>query len=333
MSGISAIIPNWNGGALVERVLEGLRTQTCPPEEIILVDNGSEDDSVEVARRKGAKVVALGRNAGFSGAVNRGIQESRREWLAIVNNDVEPARDWLEGLREAVEAPGAWFATGKLCNAAQRDSIDGTYDMLCRGGCAWRAGHGRRDGPMWAGGRKIGFAPFTAALFRAELFREVGLLDERFESYLEDVEFCLRCAIKGYEGVYAPEAVAYHVGSATLGPWHKETVRRISRNQLLLVAKHYPGRCLLQYGWPILVAQTLWGALALRKGAGLAFLRGKWEALRMAGRMRREAVWKAAEPRRLARILEHGEADILELQRQTGFDRYWRLYFALTSLV
>jgi GT2 family glycosyltransferase len=183
---------------------------------------------------------------------------------------------------------------------------------------------------LWDGSRKIAFAPFTAALFRVELFRRVGVLDERFESYLEDLDFGLRCALQGYEGLYVPQAVAYHQGSATLGAWHKDTIRRIARNQVLLVAKHFPGAQLWRSGWAILVAQTLWGAVALRHGRGGAFLRGKLQGLRMFRQMRREAAWRAAELGRLASVLEQSEAEILEVQRQSGFDRYWRWYFALT---
>jgi GT2 family glycosyltransferase len=250
--------------------------------------------------------------------------------VAVVNNDVEPDPDWLERLLGAAESSGTWFATGKLLETAQPGRIDGTYDALCRGGCAWRVGHGRPDGPLWDGSRKIAFAPFTAALFRVELFRRVGVLDERFESYLEDLDFGLRCALQGYEGLYVPQAVAYHQGSATLGAWHKDTIRRIARNQVLLVAKHFPGAQLWRSGWAILVAQTLWGAVALRHGRGGAFLRGKLQGLRMFRQMRREAAWRAAELGRLASVLEQSEAEILEVQRQSGFDRYWRWYFALT---
>jgi GT2 family glycosyltransferase len=331
MPGITVIIPNWNGCSLTETLLDRLRNQSCTAAEVIVVDNGSTDNSVEMARSRGARVVEMGTNTGFSVAVNRGIEESRTEWVAILNNDVEPARDWLERLAKAVGQPRVWFATGKLLNPAHPEALDGTYDVLCRGACAWRAGQGRPDGPMWARTKRIRFAPFTAALFRKELFEKVGLLDERFESYLEDIDFCLRCAVRGYYGLYVPGAVAYHAGSATLGRWHKDTVRRISRNQVLLVAKHYPPRYLLRYGWSIFVAQTLWGFVAFRHGRGFSFLRGKVEGLWMLRRMRRGAAWKAV-PRRLSRVLEESESDMFRLQRGAGFDRYWRLYFVLTSL-
>ena len=297
-----------------------------------MVDNGSVDGSVEMARSRGATVLEMGVNAGFARAVNRGAEAARTPWVAILNNDVEPGAEWLERLLGAASRTGAWFATGKLLNGQDRTLIDGTYDLLCRGGCAWRAGHGRPDGPGWAAPRRIRFAPLTAALVRAELFRRVGPLEERFESYLEDVEFGLRCALGGYRGIYVPGAVAWHAGSATLGVWHADTVRRMSRNQALLVAKHYPGQELARYAWPIMVAQLLWGLAALCRGRGLAWLRGKWEALRLWPGLRREAAWKGTPPRQLRRILRVSEGEIYRFQRQGGFDAYWRAYFALTWL-
>lgn len=331
MPGVTAIIPNWNGRALLARLFEHLRAQTRAFDEVIVVDNGSADGSAELARANGAKVIEMGRNAGFSAAVNEGIRQAQTEWVAILNNDVEPAPDWLERLATTIAQPEVWFATGKLLNFENRNALDGTYDILCRGACAWRAGHGRADGPAWGRARRIRFAPFTAVLFRKDLFRRIGTLDERFESYLEDVDFCLRAAVRGYTGVYVPDAVAYHRGSATLGPWHKDTVRRISRNQVLLVAKHYPARYFVRYGWSIFVAQALWGFVALSHGRFFSYLRGKAEGLFLFPRMRKEALWEDA-PRRLSRILEHSELDMFRLQRGTGFDRYWRVYFALTCL-
>jgi GT2 family glycosyltransferase len=331
MPGVTVVIPNWNRRDLIVSLLDRLRAQTCPIEEIIVVDNGSHDGSVEAARSKGARVIPLGANFGFSHAVNRGIAESRTEWIAILNNDVDPAPEWLARLMTAADRPRVWFATGKLLDRSKPESIDGTYDVLCRGACAWRAGHGRRDGPLWDQPARIRFAPFTAALFRAELFQKVGGLDQRFESYLEDVDFCLRCAMEGYTGMYVPGAVAHHSGSATLGAWHKDTIRRISRNQVLLVAKHYPSRYFVRYGWSIFVAQMLWGLVAVRHLRALSFVRGKIEGLWMFAGVRRESRRNGGLRRGLSRILEQGDSEIFRLQRSSGFDSYWRIYFSLTG--
>lgn len=324
MNRVSVVIPNWNGSALLASVLEDLRRQTYAIEQIIVIDNGSSDDSVRVARTTGASVIELGANTGFAHAVNVGIQNSRTEWIAIVNNDVLPQPDWLANLLGRIEASEAWFATGKLMDASHRDRVDGSFDAICRGACAWRCGHGRPDSAVWNQPRSIQFPPFTGALFRARLFERVGLLDETFESYLEDVDFGIRCAARGLTGIYVPEAVAYHRGSATLGRWHPETVRRISRNQLLIIAKHYSPEWILRYCWPIFVAQILWGMVALRHRTLLPYLKGKAEGLL---RFRKT---RGKYQSNLPAIIERSEQEIYELQRLTGFDLYWKLYYAVT---
>ena len=321
---VTVIIPVWNGRVLLETALARLRAQTWPPAEIVVVDNGSIDGSAEAAERTGARVIRMGGNTGFSRAVNRGVAESRTAWVAIMNNDVEPAPDWLERLAEAMSQSGAWFATGKILQALPKDRLDGTFDLLCRGACAWRAGNGRADGPTFSQPRTIWCAPLTAALFRKELFTRLGPLNEDFESYLEDVELGLRCALAGLAGEYVPRAIVWHVGSATLGAWSPRTVMLISRNQLLLAAGYFPAR----WWWPIAVAQGLWGLLALRHGAGWAWMRGKRAALRQIRAVRRSMA--TADRRRLGDIIRGFESEILDIQRKTGFDAYWRWYFLLT---
>jgi GT2 family glycosyltransferase len=325
---VTAIVPVWNRCDLLEKLLAGLSAQTHAPAEILAVDNGSEDGSAELAGARGARVIRMGRNAGFSAAVNRGVREASTDWVAILNNDVELEPEWLERLLERAAGSAAWFATGKILAASRRDRIDATWDALCRGGCAWRIGSGRRDGELFSNSRVISLAPLTAALLRREVFERAGYLDESFESYLEDVEFGLRCARAGLEGCYVPEAVAYHVGSATLGRWHPDSVRRIARNQVFIVSRHYSSRLLLRYALPIVVAQALWGAVALRHGAGWAWLRGKTSGLRQFRAMRRAG---DDDAERVAAVLENGERDILHVQRSTGFDFFWRAYFLLTG--
>jgi GT2 family glycosyltransferase len=325
MASVSAVIPNWNRVDLLERLLHDLRLQTRPFEEILLIDNGSNDNSAAVAEDAGARVIQMGTNVGFARSVNRGIEASRSEWVAVLNNDVELERDWLERLQLAVSGSDSWFATGKILRAGSRAVVDGTYDLICLGGCAWRCGEGRKDGPLFCSPRTISLAPFTAAIFRKRLFHQVGLLDERFESYLEDVDFGLRCAARGLRGQYVPEAVAYHHGSATRGRWHPATVRQISRNQVLLIAKHYPRSWPLRFGWPVLVAQALWGLVALRHRTGWAYVRGKFEGLRSYKEFRPQAPGDA-----LRGFLLESEAELLRLQQLSGMDPYWRLYFALT---
>jgi len=325
---VTAIVPVWNGRELLERLFASLDSQTAPAAEVLAVDNGSTDGAAELARRRGARVITMGRNAGFARAVNRGIRESRGEWIAVLNSDVELAPDYFATLRAAASAQNAWFATGKILSAGSNSRMDAAFDLVCRGGSAWRAGSGKEDGPAFSGRRPIWSAPWTAALFRAELFQRTGLLEESFESYLEDVEFGLRCARRGCSGLYEPAAVAWHRGSAALGGWHAETVRRISRNQVWLLARHYPAALLRRHWWPILVAQALWGGVALRHGAGFAWLRGKWQGMRGC-RAARTGLEYWSDPRGLDDLLNANERAIYEMQSAAGFDLYWRVYFLL----
>lgn len=324
---IAAVVPVWNGRDDLARLLDSLALQARPAAIIVAVDNGSADGAPELARKRGARVIEMGRNAGFAAAMNRGIAECLREGVeavAALNSDVELTPDYLEKLAAALVETDAWFATGKLLDA-RTGRIDGTFDAVCRGGAAWRVGNGREDGPLFSKRRKIAMAPWTAALFRSALFERAGMLDERFESYLEDVDFGLRCAGLGLTGIYESEALAHHQGSASLGRWHSETVRRIARNRIFLLARHYPQSLLLRWMRPILVANLLWGLVALRHGRGLAWARGIAQGAAGFGRMRTSAAGISG-----AEVIEQEKA-IREVQAATGFDSYWRWYFRLAG--
>lgn len=346
---ISAIVPVWNGRDLLAGLLATLEAQSRPAAELLVVDNGSTDGAPDLARARGARVIAMGRNAGFAAAVNRGILEASHPLVAILNTDVCLAPDYLEKLAGA-DAP---FATGKILSPS--GLLDGTYDLTCRGATTWRGGAGCPDAPPFDQPRDIASPPWTAVLYRAQVFRHVGLLEESFESYLEDVDFGLRCTAQRITGRYVPEARAVHLGSAALGRWHPETVRRIARNQLLLAARHFGARHL----WPVLVAQLLWGTVALRHGRGLAWARGKFQGLRGFSTARREMrqqllkptwqplpdgrgsdesrdrqeavagqpLFSREDPDPVDLVLRSNE----QLIRDVNQDTYWKLYFLLTG--
>jgi GT2 family glycosyltransferase len=339
MSTATAIIPHWNHRELLQPLFASLRAQTRQFDEIIVVDNGSTDGSPELAEELGARVLHLEKNLGFAAAVNRGIEATQSDWIAILNNDVVLDSAWLAALIESAERERADFATGKILRADQRISqpatIDGTFDEISRGACAYRCGAAKPDSTIWNQPRKIRMAPMTAAIFRAGLFREIGPLDEAFVSYLEDVDFGLRCAIACRAGIYVPKAVAKHRGSATLGSWSFDTVRWISRNQFLLRAKYFQG----QPHWPILVGQLLWGLLAFRHGQGVAWINGKfsgWKAVRKLSGSKTGGMvhWPITANRervadRVRAIVQSSEGEIFGLERESGFSPYWRMYFWL----
>jgi GT2 family glycosyltransferase len=325
---VAAVVPHWNRRDLLQPLLANLREQTRPFDEIIVVDNGSADDSAAVAEAAGARVVRLERNLGFAAAVNRGIGVTSADWVAILNNDVILAADWLATLLTAAEREEAWFATGKTLMADDSSRVDGAFDAISRGACAYRCGSGKPDGPVWNQQRRIRMAPMTAALFQRRLFDEIGLLDESFESYLEDVDFGIRCALRDRWGLYVPAATARHLGSATWGQWNKYSVRLIARNQILLTAKYFLGLS----RWPIMAGQLLWGILAFCHGCAGAYLQGKMSGMRIARTLQRPASGNIEAVVSIEAFIRESEQTILEIQRQTGFDRYWRAYFWLLGL-
>jgi len=302
-----------------------MREQTLAFTETIVVDNASSDGAVEMARNAGCRVIEMGQNAGFARAVNRGWQESSTVWVAILNSDVELEPAWLERLVAA--GSGASFATGLILNAASKSSprplVDGTCDLVSKAGCAWRADHGS-EAPVPLPGevtesKSIAIAPATACIFRREVLEHLGGLDEKYGSYLEDVDLGLRCVRHRFTGVYVPAAIAWHEGSATFGRWDRRVVRLISRNQLLLVSQNFDAALLRACLWPIIAGQLLWGLIALRHGAGLPWIAGKWDGLRIF-RLR------AASSTALRDFLEESEREIHARANET----YWRWYFRLT---
>ena len=318
---ITAVIPVHNRADLLAGLLDSIAAQSVPFARVIVVDNASTDGAAALAADRGCVVIPQSTNTGFARAVNTGWREAREsEWIAILNSDVTLDPHWAERLRNA--AAGFSFATGTIFNATDRQSIDGTYDLLCRSGCAWRAGHGDRSAAVpEEPPSSIALAPGTACLFRRDVLEKLNGFDETFESYLEDVDLGLRCVREGYTGVFVPGALAWHHGSATLGRWNPRVVRLTSRNQLLLVRRHYDRELFRKCLWPIVVGQALWGLVAARHGAPFAWLAGKWDALR---NFRLEG---SPSPR-LRAFLAASEEEIHA--RASG--PYWRWYFRLTSL-
>lgn len=325
MAIVSAIVPTWNRADLLSSLLTNLGAQTRPPDQVIVVDNGSTDGTQLVAREFGVDLAVFPENRGFAVAVNEGIRRAKGDWLLILNNDVVLEPEWLERLLASAEEEDASFAAGKLLRTDDVQTIDGSWDLVSRAAYAWRCGYGRRDGAVWSVRRKISLAPMTAALFHRRVFEQIGLLETRFESYYEDVDFGVRCALAGLEGVYEPAAVAMHMGKTTFGKRDRRVMFLTARNQVLLLAKYYPAATLRRFAWPILAGQTLAVLAGAKQGHLLAVLWGKWQGLQLWSTFR-GAVKPASA---IEETFSASELEIRKLQKQIGFDLYWRFYFGL----
>ncbi|MFN0104626.1 MAG: glycosyltransferase family 2 protein [Bryobacteraceae bacterium] len=308
MEQVTAIIPSYGRNDLTKLAIARLRHQTLRPAEIIVVDDGSLAPFASAAE---ARVLRHDSNLGFAAAVNTGLRATQTGLAAILNNDVNLAPDWLERLASAVSEQHADFACGKLYRPDGR--IDGTFDLLCRGGLAWRAGAGRTDGELWSRPGPIAFTSFTAVLGRAEAFREGGGLDESYHSYYEDVEWSLRAAMLNKTGYFEPSATGVHAGSATSGVWSYFSTRQLLRNHRRLAHQYL----LPDYRSAYRIARTLLRAHCLNHG--------QWPDVP------NELIDAKPRSARMASILRESEDLLYELQMASGADRLWRWYFQLVG--
>ena len=241
---VSVVVANADGRDLLETCLRSLRAQAYAPLEVVLVDGGSTDGSVEAAQRimSDLVVVRVPRGTGFAAANNAGVAAARGRLLFLLNNDTELEPDTVGQLvRVATARPRRLAAVGAMTRrgdlAAVVESLGNVVGMGGFG-AGRHAGHVdlgqfvlEEDAPLFS-------AAFTAVLIPRAAWETVGPLDERFGFYYEDVEWSLRGRTAGFQIWPAPHAVVRHRGSASIGSrpsTYKE--RLVRRNRLLWAAK------------------------------------------------------------------------------------------------
>ncbi|MDO4267734.1 MAG: glycosyltransferase family 2 protein [Eubacteriales bacterium] len=252
MNRTTIIIPNYNGLRFMEPCLTALKKQICSDFDLLVVDNGSEDGSVEWLREHGIPAIFLPENTGFSGAVNAGIRAAKTPYVILLNNDTEPEPEYVEQLERAISAsPRIFSVSPRMIQLYRRELMDDGGDMYSIMGWAYQRGVGqevsRYDRPC-----HIFSACAGAAIYRREVFDEIGLFDEMHFAYLEDIDVGYRAKIAGYYNRYCPQAVVYHVGSGTSGSkYNSFKVRLAARNSVYLNYKNMPAPQLLLNSLPI----------------------------------------------------------------------------------
>lgn len=286
MTAPAVVVPNWNGAEWLPACLDAIASQTLPPSETIVVDNGSTDGSLDLLGRREppVRVIELGRNTGFAAAANRGITAAGAPLMALVNTDVVLEADWLERTAGALEAhPEAASVACKMVDLRDPGVIWDAGDFLRRDGAAIQRGRGERDSGAYDAAGEVFSACAGAALYRREAVVQAGCFDERYFAYLEDVDLGLRLRLSGWTCRYEP-AVARHAGGGSSGQLELPPEGWVARNGLLLALRWFPPR------WLPLVAYRHAGRAwqALRGGRLRAHLRGLAAALPLVPEMLRD---------------------------------------------
>ena len=281
---IDIIIPNWNGRNLLKTCLDSLQNQSFDCFHIIVVDNGSTDGSVSYVEQHypQVEVIALPQNRGFSAAVNCGIRASAKKWVMLLNNDVEVEHGCLSYLAKVCgDDPEYDFFALKMIDFQERSVIDGAGDCVLRGGVGYRLGTMEFDAEIYRIKRDVFGACAGAALYRRSLFDTVGLFDEDFFAYLEDVDLNLRAVRAGKKCCYLPDAIIYHIGSASTGSKiNSFTVRLSTRNNVFVVLKNFGPLLFVRFLPSFLLYQFFWFLLVVKKGQVPAYISGLLESLK-----------------------------------------------------
>ncbi len=247
---VTIIVVNWNGRHHLEPCLSALQAQSYPDREIVVVDNGSTDGSGEyvAAHFPEVRLIRAPSNLGFAAANNLAIHESQGAYVALINNDAYAETDWLENMVWVAEEDRTiGMIACKMLFADRPTLINSTGVCVDRAGIAWDRAGGEPNIDRTTDPIEI-FGPCGgAALYRRSLLDAIGLFDEEFFMYLEDVDLAWRARRAGWRCYYVPTAQVRHQHSASAGEGSPFKSFQLGRNKIWLLVKNYPVRELWRY--------------------------------------------------------------------------------------
>jgi GT2 family glycosyltransferase len=278
MQKVSIVVPNWNGAKDLPDCLDSLLEQTLTP-QIVVVDNGSADNSLELLENKypEVEVVALKKNHGFAGGVNVGIKKaigSEADYIALLNNDATVDKKWIAALAEVLDKNSAvGIVTSKILGATQ-DFLDSTGESYTTWGLPYPRGRNEIETAKYDKDTLVFGASGGASLYRVKMLEEIGLFDDKFFAYYEDVDLSFRAQLYGWKVAYEPKAEVYHQISATTGKIPGFATYQTMKNLPLLFWKNVPRGLLLKILVRFKLAYFSFYLSALTRGQGWPALKG-----------------------------------------------------------
>lgn len=298
----SVVIVNYNGKKYLDTCLSSLEQQTHSHFEVIFVDNASTDGSVEYVKEHfpPVHVIENSENYGFAKGNNIGIEAAKGKYVATLNNDTRADPAWIEELTKAMETDDTLgMCASKMLFMDRPDTINSTGINVSRSGACWDRGLEETDARYTKSDEVFGPCA-GAALYRREMLDEVGLFDEDFFGYMEDVDLAFRGRLAGWGCIYVPTAKVYHVRGGTGGFESDLTIYYGNRNVIWNVVKNFPtGLLLTSLPWIIGRNLAVISYYAF-KGHGRAALKSKVDAVFGIPRMlkKRKGIKRTADIKR-----------------------------------
>ena len=278
MKNTAIIVPNWNGKESLGVCLDSLLSQSINS-TIIVVENASTDGSLEYIKNSYPEVelVVNKRNLGFAGGVNSGIRralELKCDALALFNNDAVAEKDWLKNLTVAMEgSSNVGLVAPKILSKFEK-KLDSAGDMYTSWGLPYPKGRKESDDGQYDKPGNIFSASGGASLYRASMLKEIGLFDDDFFAYYEDVDISFRAQLAGWKIMYEPSAIAYHEIGATSSKIHGFTTYQTIKNLPWLFWKNVPRKYLFDVGIRFYLAYFSFVVSAVSRGQFMAVIKG-----------------------------------------------------------
>lgn len=312
---ISVVILNWNNGDFIQKAITSVAVQSYPC-HIIVVDNGSTDGSVDLLQQMAdagdITLIRHAKNLGFAGGVNIGIRESinrNDDAVALLNSDAIADKNWLKHLAERLQSnPKTGMVASKMLSSDGK-KIDSTGDWLTIWGLPYPRGRGEKASDTYDSDTRVLGASGGATLYRLETLRDIGLFDNDFFAYYEDIDISLRARLKGWEIYYEPKAIVLHQISASSNRVKGFTTYQTMKNLPWILIKDIPVPIFWRMAPRFILAYGIFFVRAITDGRGLAALKGwlvsLWLTPKKIGERQRIQRSRAIKPTDLNVLLVH----------------------------
>ena len=289
---VSVVTPNYNGEKFLKTFFESLNNDSELIGEVIIVDNGSTDNSKDYIKNNSftfpVELIENRENVGFSPAVNQAILQAKNEYIFSLNNDTEVKKGSIRALVDLISSDDKIFSVqAKMLQYNNKELIDDVgdeYNLL-----AWTKKTGENHNcDEYSEVCEIFSACAGAAMYKKSLLSEIGMFDDNFFAYMEDVDLAIRSRISGYRNLLCPDAIVYHIGSATSGSRYNEfKVRLAARNNVWVVYKNLPIPLKIVNFIFLFLGFLIKYLFFVKKGFGSIYLSGIREGLSTRGKIQK----------------------------------------------